>query len=71
MYASVNFTRKSELRAALAKGMPVILYSPVQGAPAFTGVVRCEGPWPEPDVRCRHWYADVRVKDMQVMEVVH
>ena len=71
MYASVNFLTKSALRAAVAQGLPVILYSPIQTAPAFKGVVRCEGPWPEHGVRARYWKADVLVRDMQVVEVVH
>ena len=46
MYLNLNFTTKSELRQAVAAGLPIILYSPVQGMPAITGRVRAEGPWP-------------------------
>ena len=46
MYASVNFIRKSDFRAAVRAGLPVVLYSPEMAVPAVNNLERVEGPWP-------------------------
>jgi hypothetical protein len=46
MYASMNFIRKSDFRAAVRAGLPVVLYSPEMAVPAVNNLERVEGPWP-------------------------
>ena len=44
--ASMNFLTKSELRRAVAQGMPVILFNTEHQVPAINGTHRVHGPWP-------------------------
>ena len=67
-FSSMNFTSKSELRRAVAAGLPVVLWAPIAGMPVITGQVRCQGPWESE--RGRSWKADVVVRDMRIVEVL-
>ena len=46
MYASIDFTTKTELRRAIQAGQTVVAYSPTLGMAAVTGRAKIEGPWP-------------------------
>jgi hypothetical protein len=45
MYASIDFTTKTELRRAIQAGQTVAAYSPTLGMAAVTGRTKIEGPW--------------------------
>ena len=70
MFSSLNCKTKSEFRAAVAAGVPIMLWSPIMEMPAITGRARCQGPWPDSEARQRGgWHADVVVKDARIVEV--
>lgn len=68
MYASIDFATKTAFRAAVRRGDPVVLYSPILGTPAVNGRETVVGPW-KPDCQVRGWKARVTVQDMRVVRV--
>jgi hypothetical protein len=68
MYASIDFTSKTELRRAIQQGQTVVAYSPTLGMAAVTGRTMIEGPW-KPDRKARGWHACVDVKDVRIVAV--
>ena len=66
MYTEKNYKSKKDLKADVAAGKPVRLYSPGLGTPKQNGTEYVEGPhYPEP----HKWYAEVTVKDGVVVKV--
>lgn len=67
MYVRPNFTTKKALKAALAEGKPVEVFSPGVYPPNMNGTEFVEGPhFPKPHT----WYAKVEVKDGRVVKVL-
>lgn len=71
MYARQNFKTKKDLKAAVALfhngGAAVTIYAPGMGTPVENGIEYLEGPhYPEP----HRWYAQVEMKDGNVVRVV-
>lgn len=67
MYVSPNFPNKKALKAAVAAGAHVEVFSPGPFPAPREGRVSVEGPhYPEP----HRWYAVVEVKDAVVTKVV-
>lgn len=66
MYTVTNFKTKKALKDAVASGQRVTLYAPGLGEPKANGTEFVEGPhYPEP----HRWYAQVEMKDGQVVKV--
>ena len=86
-FASMNFLCKSELRRAVIAGQPVVLFNPEHQLPAINGTARVVGPWPRTaapveEITDKHgkkkqreriagWHADVKVRDMRIVEVLN
>lgn len=67
MYATQNFKKKKELKAAVMAGQSIGVYVPnsMFNAPQ-NGRAFVEGPWfPKPHM----WYAEVELKDGQIVKV--
>lgn len=66
MYVSPNFLTKKALKAAVAAGRQIRVFSPGLGVPRSNGTEYVEGPhYPRP----HSWYAQVEVKDGLVVKV--
>jgi hypothetical protein len=69
MFASTNFTTRTELALAVEQGQEIVLYNPNLGTPEFNGRAHVEGPWFKgPGVT--GWRATVEVQDMRVVRVL-
>ena len=67
MYVDPNFKSKKALRAALASGSPVYVFSPGPFPCPQSGAVSVEGPhYPAP----HSWYARVEVSNGRVVKVI-
>ena len=67
MYVHPNFRSKKDLRAALAAGQRVEVYSPGPFPAPTSGETSVEGPhYPEP----HRWYARVRIDNGLVIKVI-
>ena len=64
MYCQVNFKTKKDLKAAVASGQPVKVFSPGPFPCPENGKVYLEGPhFPEP----HRWYTQATVKDGNIV----
>ena len=67
MYVNPNFKTKKELRAAVADGKEVSIFSPGPFPAPSNGKATIEGPhYPQPHV----WYANVEIKNGLVVKVL-
>ena len=67
MYVNPNFKTKKELKEAVKKGETVKIFSPGPFPVEDSGVAFVEGPhYPKP----HKWYAQVRVKNGRVVQVI-
>ena len=66
MYTVKNYKSKKDLKADVASGVQVRLYSPGLGSPVENGTEYVEGPhYPRPHT----WYAEVEVRNGIVVKV--
>jgi hypothetical protein len=66
MYVDPNFPTKKAFKEAVAAGQEVTVYAPGLGEPKVNGTEYVEGPhYPKPHT----WYAQVEMKDGQVVKV--
>ena len=67
MYVRPNFKTKKDLKAALATGQEVTVFSPGPWPATVDGFESVEGPWyPKP----HRWYARVKVEKGRVTKIV-
>lgn len=66
MYVDPNFPTKKALKAAVAAGERVEVFSPGLGSPPTNGACSVEGPhYPKP----HSWYARVTIENGRVVKV--
>ena len=66
MYTRINFKTKKALKAALASGQPLKVFSPGPFPCPTEGIITLEGPhYPEP----HRWYAEAELKNGIITKV--
>jgi len=66
MYTRINFKTKKALKAALASGQPLKVFSPGPFPYPTEGIITLEGPhYPEP----HRWYAEAELKNGIITKV--
>ena len=66
MYTSINYKTKKALKADVAAGKKITVYSPGLGCPRDNGIEYVEGPhYPQ----AHTWYAEVEMKDGFIIKV--